>query len=158
MSTNLNTVTLAFSGLDDAFPVVDPMHEPCAEFVIVQIRNAKRFTASGLELPDEAFDTEKCNTQVAKVIALGPLAFRNRSTGEPWPGGNWYNVGDFVRSPKYGGDRWSVKMEIETAESRRGNLIVAARKNTVDVEFALFKDLDIRSRITGDPLAIRSFI
>ena len=32
---------------------------------------------------------------------------------EPWPEGNWVEVGDFVRMPKWGGDRWEVTMNDE---------------------------------------------
>ena len=134
------------TALDEAFPDVDCGHKPLAEFVIVQIRAAKRKTAGGIILAAEGRDTELDNTQVAKVVAIGPAAFTNRSTGEPWAGGAWYKVGDFVRAPKYGGDRWVVSHE--TTEN--GQRVVDK------VQFALFKDLDQRALVIGDPLAVKA--
>jgi co-chaperonin GroES (HSP10) len=92
----------------EAFPTVDPNAEACGDKVIVQMRRPKRMTAGGLILPDDSRDTEKWNQQVGRVVAVGPLAFRNRETMQPWPEGAWYGPGDFVRVPKYGGDRWEV--------------------------------------------------
>ena len=137
---------LTRTALDEAFPDVDCGHKPLAEFVIVQIRVAKRKTAGGIILAAEGRDTELDNTQVAKVIAIGPMAFTNRSTGEPWAGGAWYQVGDFVRAPKYGGDRWVVPFE----RIENGKPIVDK------VQFALFKDLDQRALVVGDPLAVKA--
>jgi co-chaperonin GroES (HSP10) len=78
--------------------------------VLVQIRFPKKRTAGGLYVPEETRETELWNTQVAKVITLGPVAFSNRDTLEPWPEGNWCQPGTYVRIPKYGGDRWQVTL------------------------------------------------
>jgi hypothetical protein len=59
---------------------------------------------------------------------------------EMWPEGAWCALGDFVRSPKYGGDRWTVKLDDE------------------EIEFAMFDDLNILGRVKGDPRKIRAFI
>jgi co-chaperonin GroES (HSP10) len=114
---------------------------PFGSRVLVQIRTAKSKTAGGIILPGETKDTEKWNTQVAKVIALGPLAFKNRDTQKTWPEGEWCQPGDFVRVPKYGGDRWEVKIEKDESAM-----------------FVIFNDLDIIGKIEGDPLAIKAFI
>jgi len=79
--------------------------------------------------------------KVGKVIAIGPLAFKNRDTMASWPEGAWCNDGDFVRVAKYGGDRWEV--ELPTGEKAL---------------FVIFNDLDIIGRVQGDPLAVRAFI
>jgi hypothetical protein len=92
------------------------------------------------ELPEEARKTESSNTQVARVVSVGPLAYRNRNTMELWPEGAWCKENDFVRVPKYGGDRWTVELGDE------------------EIEFVMFNDLDIRGLITGDPLKMRAFI
>ena len=134
------------TALEEAFPDIDCGHKPLAEFVIVQIRIAKRRTSGGILLIDEGMDRELDNTQVAKVVAIGPMAFTNRSTGEPWAGGAWYKVGDYVRAPKYGGDRWVVPFE----------RIENGQKVIDKVQFALFKDLDQRALVIGDPLAIKA--
>lgn len=127
--------------LNSAFPPVEPGIQPFGSRVLVQIRNPKQTTASGIILDPGSKDTERWNTQVAKVISLGPLAFKNRNTMESWPEGDWCKPGEFVRVAKYGGDRWEVNYgERETAL------------------FVIFNDLDIIGRVTGDPLAIRAFI
>ena len=126
---------------EDAFPPIDPGVQPLGSRVLLQIRSVKQKTAGGILLVEETSSAEKWNTQVAKVIAVGPLAFRDRKTMEPWLEGAWANPGDFVRCPKYGGDRWEVQM-----------------KNGESALFVIFNDLDIIGQVTGDPLSIKAFI
>jgi co-chaperonin GroES (HSP10) len=135
-----NPISMAYDSLDDAFPVVDPGIIPFGSRVMVQIRRAKSQTKSGIFIPEEARKTEASNTQVAKVVAIGPLAYKNRNTMESWPEGHWCQLGDFVRTPKYGGDRWTV------------------RSNEEEIEFVIFNDLDIIGKVTADPTTIRAFI
>lgn len=144
----VSKVAFDYKSLDEAFPTVDCGHEPYGCFVIVQIRLAKRKTKGGIILIDDARHTEADNTQVAKVVKVGAGAFMSRADLTPWPEGPWYQPGDFVRCPKYGGDRWTVSFE-HTADGVR---------ETEAVEFALFKDLDCRAKVVGDPLRIKSFL
>jgi co-chaperonin GroES (HSP10) len=128
--------------LTEAFPNVSPnLKRVYGSRVLVQLRLAKRFSDGGIELPDEARETEKWNTQVARVIAIGPAAFRNRDTLELWPEGEWCKVGDYVRVPKYAGDRW----EMDVPNSRE------------KVVFVLFKDLDLLGE-SEDPLTLLAYI
>ena len=138
---DMNKVEFDYDGEADAFPPVDPGVQPFGSRVLCQIRRAKTKTKGGIILAGETRDTETWNTQVAKVIAMGPLAFHNRNTMEPWPEGAWVNVGDFVRAPKYGGDRWSVRTE-----------------DGEEILFVIFNDLDLLGKITGDPLAMKAFL
>ena len=127
---------------DEAFPKVDPGVIPYGSRVLVQIRTPRKITRGGIILTNDSKETEKWNTQVAKVIMVGPLAFRNRDTMKEWAEGSWCGPGEFVRVPKYGGDRWEVPIE-----------------GTEDVAmFVIFNDLDVIGKVTGDPLAIRAFI
>jgi hypothetical protein len=71
--------------LIEAFPDADPGITPFGSRVLVQIRSPKSKTASGIILDSGSRDTEKWNTQVAKVINVGALAFKNRNTMDPWP-------------------------------------------------------------------------
>ncbi len=137
-----NKVEFKYSGLDEAFPACDPGVKPFGSRVLVQIRTPKRKTAGGIILTSETRETDAWNTQIAKVIAMGELAFRNRTTMERWPEGNWCEVGEFVRVPKYGGDRWTVK----TADGEDEALLV------------IFNDLDLIGKVTGDPLTMKAFI
>lgn len=127
--------------LAEAFPDVSPGVQPFGSRVLVQIRTPKTKTASGIIIDSGSRDTERWNTQVGKVVSVGPLAFKNRNTQESWPEGDWCKAGDFVRVPKYGGDRWEVQM-----------------KGGESALFVIFNDLDIIGRVEGDPLAIRAFI
>ena len=138
----LNKVEYAYESIDEAFPPIDPGVEPFGSRVVVQIRAPKKKTKGGIILTDDTKDTEMWNTQVAKVIAIGELAFKNRNTQEPWPEGSWCQPGDFVRVPKYGGDKWSI---------RHGD-------DDTEILFVIFNDLDLIGKVTGDPLAMKAFV
>jgi co-chaperonin GroES (HSP10) len=127
--------------LIEAFPNAEPGIIPFGSRVLVQIRSPKTKTASGIILDNGSRDTEKWNTQVGKVVSVGPLAFKNRNSMESWPEGSWCKAGDYVRVAKYGGDRWEVPLE-----------------NGESALFVIFNDLEIIGQVTGDPLAIRAFI
>ena len=129
--------------LVEAFPAADAGIRPFGSRVLVQIRTAKTQTAGGIILTTDTTDTEKWNTKVAKVISLGPLAFKNRNTMESWPEGDWCKEGDFVRVAKYGGDRW----EIPLPESSTGETAM----------FVIFNDLDIMGSV-ANPLKVKAFI
>lgn len=132
---------LDYASIDEAFPSATPGLRPFGNKVLVQIRSPKQKSAGGILLVDDTKETEIWNTQVAKVIALGPVAFRNRDTLEKWPEGDWAQPGEFVRVPKYGGDRWWVYSEDGVQKAL----------------FVLFKDLDLAGAV-DDPLAVVSFI
>jgi len=131
------------SALNEAFPSVEPGLIPFGSRVLVQIRSAKKTSAGGIILHAETRDTEIWNTQIAKVVKVGPLAFKNRNTMEAWPEGKWCKEGEFVRVPKYGGDRWIVPF---------GNA------GEEDALFVIVNDLDLVGGVVGDPLAIKAFI
>lgn len=136
-----NKISFAYDSVDEAFPACDPGVSPFGSRVLVQIRTPKKKTAGGIVLVGETRETEHYNTQVAKVLALGSLAFKNRNTMESWPEGSWCAPGDFVRVPRYGGDRWTVK----TPDGDEAIVVI-------------FNDLDLVGKVTGDPLAIKAFL
>ncbi len=133
--------------LDEAFPVASHGWRPFGDRVLVQMRSPKRVTKGGIMLPDESKDYEKWITTVAKVIAIGPLAFRDRTTLEPWPEGVWAKVGDYVRVPKHGGDRWEVALgeEYDTDNTAR---------------YAVFRDREVIAGLCEgeDPLRFKDYI
>ncbi len=133
--------TISEDALAEAFPAVDAGIQPFGSRVLIQIRTPKKKSSGGIILDFGSQDTEKWNTQVGKVVTVGPLAFRNRNNMEPWPEGSWCEAGDYVRVAKYGGDRWEVPIG-----------------NGENAMFVIFNDLDIIGRVTGDPLAIKAFI
>lgn len=133
--------------LEEAFPPVDPGCLPLGGRVMVQFKQTpKKTTASGIILVEGTKETEKWNTQVAKVIALGPLAFKKRDTLEPWAEGTWAEVGQYVRVPKWGGDRW----EVPYGEEKDGEQEMAL--------FSVFNDHELISMVTGDPLKVKAFL
>lgn len=133
------------AALQEAFPAVDPGAVPVGGRVLVQWRQTKKtVTSSGIVLVEETKETEKWNNQVARVIAVGPLAFKKRDTLEPWPEGNWVDVGDFVRMPKWGGDRW----EVPYGDKDKGETAL----------FSIFNDHEVIAKVTGDPLNVKAFL
>jgi len=81
---------------------------------------------------------------VAKVIAIGPLAFKKRDTMEDWPEGAWARVGDYIRVPKWGGDRWEVPVDGQPDED--------------PALFMVLNDHEVITRVTGNPLEMRAFV
>jgi co-chaperonin GroES (HSP10) len=134
---------LAEQTMEEAFPEVDPQLRPFGSRVLVQIKQPVKKSKSGLILSSGEQSAERENTQVGKIIALGPLAYRNRNTMELWPEGKWVKPGDFVRVPRYGGDRYYIP-------------------NPNDKEspalFVIFDDLNMMGILTSDPLAMKAFV
>lgn len=99
----------------ECFPNIDPGIEVAGDRVLVQLRREKVASKGGIILVDETRQTLRYNETVAKVIQIGPLAYKSPDTLEPWPEGPWCKVGDLVRTIKYGGDRFVVNPEDEGA-------------------------------------------
>jgi len=118
---------------EDIFPDVDPNGEPFGSRVLVQIRRPKQKKGS-IFLVEDTTKTELDNTCVAKVVAVGPLAYKNRNTMEPWTEGQWCDVGSYVFVPKYGGIRWEVPCEETDLYPGK-------------VQFALFDDLNMLMKV-----------
>lgn len=129
-----------------AFPSVDPGAKPLGGRVLVQLRRTKQKTTSaGIILVQETKETEKWQNMVAKVIEIGPLAFKHRDTMQSWPEGSWCNVGDYIRVPKWGGDRWEVNVPGADDYEERSL-------------FMVLNDHEVIAKLTGDPLAMRAFL
>ncbi len=151
---NIKRPSLLAQTLDEAFPLVDPGNKPLGSLVLLQVKGAAIKTKAGLVLPQTTIETEADNTRIAKVIALGPLAFHNRETATLWPEGAWVKPGDYVRIGLYGGDRWRVLVEEVESRDRDGT----KRIDKVYAEFALIEDLNLKALVTGDPLNQIAFI
>lgn len=129
-----------------AFPSVDPGAKPLGGRILVQLRRTKKkTTGSGIILVEETKEAEKWNNMVAKVVEVGPLAFKNRDTMQGWPEGSWVVAGDFIRVPKWGGDRWEVKVPEEDQFED-------------PALFMILNDHEIIAKVTCSPLEMRSFI
>ena len=129
-----------------AFPSVDPGAKPLGGRILVQLRRSKQKTTSaGIILVEETKETEKWQNMVAKVVEIGPLAFKHRDTMLPWPEGSWIEVGDYIRVLKWGGDRWEVPIE-------------GADEHEDPALFMVLNDHEVIVKITGNPLAMKAFI
>jgi co-chaperonin GroES (HSP10) len=133
------------NNLDWAFPKVDPGAEPLGARILVQLRRSRKKTESGLWLVEATKETEKWQNMVGKVITIGPLAFKNRETMASWPEGSWCQVGDYVRVPKWGGDRWDIEVPGEDSLEEKAL-------------FMIINDHEVIAKITGNPLEVKAFI
>lgn len=98
------------SKLSEAFPEVMPGVTPLGARVLVQLRTVRTKTVSGIVLVEDTKQFNKSNTQLARLLIIGPIAFRNRETGDLWKEGVWARPGDYVRIPKFGGDRFERRI------------------------------------------------
>ena len=128
-----------------AFPDVSPGQKPFGGRVVVQLRRIKKTTASKIILVAETKETEKWQNMIGRVVEIGPLAFKNRETMESWPEGSWAQVGDYVRVPKWGGDRW--EREVPNEEG-----------NEDPVLFMTINDHELIARVTDDPLSFKAYV
>ena len=99
----------------ECFPEIDPGVEILGDRVLVQLRREKITSKGGIILVDETRQTLRFNETVAKVISIGPLAYKSPEDLTPWVEGPWCKVGDLVRTIKYGGDRFVVQPEDDGA-------------------------------------------
>ena len=97
-------------------------------------------TVSGIVLTDDTRTFNKANTQLGKVVALGPIAFCNRETGKTWNEGVWAEPGQFVRIPKYGGDRF--ERAISGSEETAVFCIFSDHELIAQFEPSAFEELD----------------
>lgn len=168
--TNTNSIEFEFDSVEEAFPDCEPGLRPYGSNVLVQIRHPRNITKGGIILGDSSRSDQHYNTQAAKVISLGELCFKSVLAGPrapdgrateyvaDWPSGAWFEPGDFVRVPKYAGDRFSVKCrhKVSMVNPETGKF----EPVTVDDEiiFAVFKAREIIGVITGDVLKVRAFL
>ena len=128
-----------------AFPEVTPGQAPFGGRVIIQLRRIKK-NAGKIILVEETKENEKWNNMIGKVVAVGPLAFKNRDTMASWPEGSWAQVGDYVRVPRWGGDRW----ERPVSNEENGDLN--------PVLFMTINDHELIARVTDDPLSFKAYV
>jgi co-chaperonin GroES (HSP10) len=93
---------------EECVPVVDHGVEVAGDRVLVQLRRQKVKSKGGIIFVEETQQTLKFNETVAKVIQVGPLAYKSPEDLTPWIEGPWCKEGDLVRTIKYGGDRFVV--------------------------------------------------
>ena len=127
-----------------AFPNVECGMKPYGGRIIIQLRRIKKRKGM-IYLVEETKENEKWNNMIGKVISVGPLAFKNRDSMTAWPEGSWANVGDFVRVPRWGGDRWEIKDPTD-------------EQNEDPVLFMTINDHELIARVTANPLSFKAFV
>lgn len=141
MKTNLaGGIIGSFETIEEAFPEVEHGRVPCLSNYLVQVMRAKNKTKGGILLTEDIRRSEASNTTVAKVVAIGPIAFKDPKTLNPWPEGPSFSVGEFLQIPRYGGSRFSVPWKDE------------------EIDFVLFDHLQQLAKIPGDPRKITTYL
>jgi co-chaperonin GroES (HSP10) len=120
--------------IEKHFPTVDPGAKPTGNQVMIQLRTVAKQSKGGIVLVEETKDFNKGNTQVARVVRLGTIAFHDRTSGEEWKEGAWVGVGDIILAPRYGGFRFEVPVPDTDDEAI----------------FAIINDYDIKMVIEGN--------
>lgn len=92
--------------VEENFPTIEPGFDPLGPDVLVQLRTMKTTTSTGIVLVEDTKQFNDENTMIGYVVKLGPLAYCNRDTQQPWPEGVWAKPGDIVLIPKWGGFRF----------------------------------------------------
>ena len=128
-----------------AFPDVQPGQAPYGGRVVVQLRRIKK-NAGKIILVEETKENEKWNNMIGKVVAIGPLAFKNKDTMASWPEGSWAEIGDYVRVPRWGGDRW----ERPVIGEENGDLN--------PVLFMTINDHELIAKVTDNPLSFKAYV
>lgn len=110
------------------FPDVECGARPTGNQIMIQLRTVQAKTKGGIVLVEDTKDFNQGNTQVARLVKLGHIAYKHRDSGETWKEGAWANVGDIVLAPRYGGYRFEVP-------------ITGSDENAI---FAIINDFDIK--------------
>lgn len=124
------------------FPNVELGFVPFGSRVVVQIKRPLSVSAGGIIYSEGALETELHNTQIGRIVAMGPLAYHNRATLEEWPERQWCKIGDIVRVPKHS------QIEFFTLKGPDGD----------KVEFRLFDDTAILGMVVSDLSRFRAFL
>ena len=126
--------------LEDAFPSLSPQHTPFGDRIIFQLKLPKEKTAGGIILPEDVKENAMWSTQVAKVISIGPGAFKFHTDMTPWPEGPWFAEGDYVRIPMYGSERWLVEQDGKKAV------------------FVIRRSHEVIAKVNCNPLRLKEFL
>lgn len=116
------------------FPEVDCGREPCGNKITVQLQMVKKKVGS-IILASDTQDFNKNATVVCRIIKIGQIAYKDRSSGETWKEGAWAEVGDIVLMPRWGGFN---RVELPVGDGSENTVI-----------FATYNDYDVVDRVTG---------
>lgn len=110
-------------------PDPTPLPELCGYTLLVRPVRVKEKTKSGVILPDSAQEDLKYLTNVSRVLAIGPYAFKSDKFDQgSWCANGDIKVGDYVLHGKYDGEKILYK----------------------GVSLSIIKDVNVKMRV-GDP-------
>lgn len=114
--------------ISEHFPAVECGAKPTGNQILVQLRTARKKSVGGIVLVEETREFNNGNTQLARLVKVGQIAYKNRESGETWKEGVWATVGDVIIVPKHGGFR--VEIPIPGTEDK--------------AIFAIFNDYEVK--------------
>ena len=95
----------------------------------------------GIIKAQKTIHEEMIMTVTGLVLDMGAQAYSDK---DRYPNGPWCKVGDYVRVPKWGGDRWEIDFEDNGIKGK--------------ALFTFFNDHEIIGMVTGDPRDIKAFL
>lgn len=114
---------------DEEMPDPSPLPDVKGWNIIVRPVPIRKQTKGGLLLPDKVVDDIKYLTNVARVLALGPLCYNDQKKFGPEP---WCKVGDLVVLPKFSGSKFTYKGVKLTLVSEMDILMVLKDSKDID--------------------------
>lgn len=69
--------------------------------ILVRKKRPKEVSKGGIFLPDESQKNQAYLQHCAEVVALGPMCFTNKDTGEVWPNAPDVKPGDWLIIPQH---------------------------------------------------------
>ena len=97
--------------------------------------SVQKKSQGGIILAEATKDFNKQATTVARVVMLGQIAYKDRTSGETWKEGAWCGVGDIVLVHRYGGMN---RVEIPYGDDPDDRAI-----------FCTYNDYDVLDKVTG---------
>jgi co-chaperonin GroES (HSP10) len=126
--------------VEEAFPEVAVEFTPVTNKILVQFRQPRQQTASGLYLPPQTLEGLQQSTVIAKLLAVGPYAFKGTGKGREWSediNGKRPKPGDYIVINKWGGVQFMVEpigfVPLPGDKSVHGGKVLLAIMNDVDV-------------------------
>jgi co-chaperonin GroES (HSP10) len=133
-----------FESLEEAVPACDSGVIPLGARILLQLKSVKKASKGGILLVKETRETESAQSMIAKVIAVGPLAFKNRETAAEWSEGVWCKEGDYCRVPRWSGDRFVVPHPTDSED---------------EISFQVMNDFELFARVDPEKvLNMRQFV
>lgn len=92
------------ANMAEMFPPGDPGHKAVGTKILVQLKMVAEKTAGGVIRSIESREADQLSTPYGKVVSMGSACFQQAATKFEAD----FKVGDYVRVPKWTGDRFQV--------------------------------------------------